>query len=273
MRAIVIAITLAALGIGALRPATAAAAERVFLEEMTWTEVLEALRAGRTTVIVPTGGTEQNGPHMALGKHNAIVRFTAGEIARRLGNALVAPVLAYVPEGAAEPPSGHMRFPGTITLPDPAFALVVEHAARSFRAHGFRDVVLIGDSGENQRPLRGVAERLSRAWGAHGPRVHFVPEYYTSAHDPRGAFAQWLRAQGETATDLSAHAGLADTSLLLAVDPGLVRADRLGAKGGAGTTGAAGDPSRASVAYGQKGLELRVEATVARIRALTAPSR
>ena len=267
MRAIVVA--LAALCIGALLPATAAAAERVFLEEMTWIEVREALRAGRTTVIVPTGGTEQNGPHMALGKHNAIVRFTAGEIARRLGNALVAPVLAYVPEGSAEPPTGHMRFPGTITLPEGAFAAVLEHAARSFRAHGFRDVVLIGDSGENQRPLRAVAERLTRAWGPRGTRVHFVAEYYTTAHASNGAFVAWLRAHGESAPDVAAHAGLADTSLLLAIDPALVRVDQLATGGAAGASGVGGSPARARADYGQKGTELRVDATVARIRALT----
>ncbi len=89
----------------------------VFLEELTWTEVRDALAAGTTTVIIPTGGTEQNGPHMVLGKHNFLVKYKAGEVARRLGNALVAPVMAYVPEGDVDPPTGHMRFPGTITTP------------------------------------------------------------------------------------------------------------------------------------------------------------
>ncbi len=83
----------------------------VFLEDLTWTEVRDALAAGTTTVIIPTGGTEQNGPHMVLGKHNYLVRYKAGEVARRLGNALVAPVMAYVPEGDVDPPTGHMRFP------------------------------------------------------------------------------------------------------------------------------------------------------------------
>ena len=95
----------------------AQATDPVFLEELTWTEVRDALAAGSTTVIIPTGGTEQNGPHMVLGKHNYLVRYKAGEVARRLGNALVAPVMAYVPEGDVDPPSGHMRFPGTITTP------------------------------------------------------------------------------------------------------------------------------------------------------------
>ena len=92
----------------------------VFLEELTWVELRDAVAAGKTTAIVPTGGTEQNGPHMVLGKHNFLVKHKAGEIAKRLGNAIVAPVLAYVPEGdipGPKPAAGHMRFPGTITIP------------------------------------------------------------------------------------------------------------------------------------------------------------
>ncbi len=124
--------------------------ETVFLEDLTWTEVRDALSVGTTTVIIPTGGTEQNGPHMVLGKHNYLVQYKAGEVARRLGNTLVAPVMAYVPEGDIDPPSGHMRFPGTITTPPEVFEQVLEFAARSLKQHGFLDVALLGDSGGNQ---------------------------------------------------------------------------------------------------------------------------
>ncbi|MBV9152357.1 MAG: creatininase family protein, partial [Alphaproteobacteria bacterium] len=82
-----------------LGTAVAHASDTVFLEELTWTELRDQIRAGKTTVIVPIGGTEQNGSHMALGKHNFRVRFLSEKIARMLGNALVAPVIAYVPEG------------------------------------------------------------------------------------------------------------------------------------------------------------------------------
>src|SRR5262245_61932871 len=84
----------------------AIAQDSVFLEELTWTEVRDAMKAGKTAVIIPTGGTEQNGPHMVLGKHNVRIKYTSGEIARRLGTALVAPVMAYVPEGDIDPPTG-----------------------------------------------------------------------------------------------------------------------------------------------------------------------
>src|SRR5215510_7349923 len=137
--------------------ASAQTPDTVFLEKLTWTEVSDALAAGKTTIIIPTGGTEQNGPHMAIGKHNVRVSANAEVIARRLGNALVAPVIAYVPEGGIDPPTGHMRFPGTISIPDPIFRGVLEYAARSLKQHGFRDIVFIGDSGPNQDGQNAVA--------------------------------------------------------------------------------------------------------------------
>src|SRR5204863_3968187 len=115
----------------------------VQLGELTWTDVRAALQAGATTVIVPAGGTEQNGPHMALGKHNVRAKLLAGRIAAALGDTVVAPVLAYVPEGAISPPAGHMRFPGTISIPDAAFKSTVEAAGRSFRQAGFTHIVLL----------------------------------------------------------------------------------------------------------------------------------
>src|SRR6266850_556028 len=124
--------------------------DTVFLEDLTWTEIRDRIQAGGTTVIVPIGGTEQNGPHMAVGKHNIRVKALSEKIARTLGNTLVAPVLAYVPEGQVSPPTGHMRFPGTLTVPDDVFQKNVEYAARSLKAHGFRHIVLLGDHGSTQ---------------------------------------------------------------------------------------------------------------------------
>src|SRR3989449_4530444 len=111
-------------------PVRAQAPDTVFLEELTWTELRTLVESGKTTIILPIGGTEQNGPHMALGKHNVRVKALSERIARTLGNALVAPVIAYVPEGTLSPPTGHMRFPGTITETacDPSAGLVCPRA-------------------------------------------------------------------------------------------------------------------------------------------------
>lgn len=235
--------------------------DTVFLEELTWTEVRDALKAGKTTLIIPTGGTEQNGPHMVLGKHNFRIHHNANRIARQLGNALVAPVMAYVPEGGLNPPEGHMNYPGTITIPDEVFRKVLEYAARSARLHGFRNIVLIGDSGPNQPGMRAVAAQLNQEWAGSGVRLHHIPEYYRG-----NGFDEWLAAQGESKEAIGTHAGIHDTSLLLAVDPKLVRKDKLANARNPKETGVTGDPTRATVAYGRKGLDMIVDTTVRRIR-------
>jgi creatinine amidohydrolase/Fe(II)-dependent formamide hydrolase-like protein len=249
----------ALLVVGLGNAAAAEAAKSVFLEELTWTEVRDAIAAGKTTVIVPVGGTEQSGPQIVLGKHNARVRALAGRIAASLGNALVAPVIAYVPEGSITPPSGHMRFAGTISIPEAAFESTLEGAARSFRQHGFRDIVLIGDHGGYQKSLTKVAARLNREWAATPVRVHAIEEYYLAAD--RG-FAELLRKQGLTDAEIGSHAGAADTSLALAVDEQLVRSERLHDGSALGAAeGVSGDPRRASAAAGRAGLSLIVART------------
>ena len=187
----------------AAAPASGAAPSSVFLEDLTWTELRDAIRAGKTTVIVPVGGTEQSGPCIALGKHNARVRVLAQRIAETLGNALVAPVIAYVPEGNLTPPTSHMRFPGTITVPHGAFVATLESAAQSFKIHGFRDIVFLGDHGGYQNDLRRAAARLNAAWVGSGAKA-FVPlEYYEAS---TGGFARLLRARGLRSTDRDPYA-------------------------------------------------------------------
>jgi creatinine amidohydrolase/Fe(II)-dependent formamide hydrolase-like protein len=250
-----------------LSPAVAFAAppDTVFLEELTWTEVRDLLAAGKTTVLVASAGNEQNGPHMVLGKHEFIIRHAADRIARKLGNALVAPIVTYVPEGAIDPVSGHMRYPGTITLPNVYFMKIYEYAARSLKAHGFTDVVFIGDSGGNQEGMKEVALALNAEWRGGKTRVHFVPEYYSD-----NGFTDWLKTQGETDESIGTHAGISDTSQLLAVAPEHIRKDKLAKAGGFEGSGVTGDPTKATEAYGKKGIDFKVETAVARIQKLVA---
>src|ERR1700682_1710307 len=124
--------------------AAAQSGESLFLDELTWTELRDLIQSGKTTIIIPIGGTEQSGPDMALGKHNVRVKALTEKIAQALGNALIAPVMAYVPEGSVNPPTAHMRFPGTITVPDEIFEKTLEDAARSFKLHGFSHIIFLG---------------------------------------------------------------------------------------------------------------------------------
>lgn len=248
-------------------PASVFAQDSVFLEDLTWTEVRDALASGKTTVIIPTGGTEQNGPHMVLGKHNYLVRYKAGEVAKRLGNALVAPVVAYVPEGDVEPPTGHMRFSGTITTPTDVFAKVLEFAARSFKQHGFRDIALLGDSGGNQSAQQSVAGALNKEWASTSVRVHHLSDYYPGPGD------DWLKQQGVSAEDVGSHASIHDTASLLFLNPAMIRRDKLAPGKVGDATGVVGNPARATIEYGRRILELQIDAAVGQIRILREGSR
>jgi creatinine amidohydrolase/Fe(II)-dependent formamide hydrolase-like protein len=257
---------------GAAPARAEAGAEAVEIEAMTSPELRDRIAAGTSTVLLPLGGTEQNGPHMVLGKHNARVRMLALRIARQLGRTVVAPVLAYVPEGAIDPPSQHMRWAGTISVPEQAFESLLEGAARSLRKAGLCHVVLLGDHGGYRASLERVAARISREWArSSGCRVLALPEYYRAAQVD---FARALQSRGYAAAEIGSHAGLADTSLALAVDPALVRADLLSAAAhGAGAApGVVGEPSRSSAELGRPGLDHIVEASVEAIRKATHPA-
>jgi creatinine amidohydrolase/Fe(II)-dependent formamide hydrolase-like protein len=238
--------------------------DSVMIEDLTWPEIKARMEAGGTTIIVPTGGTEQNGPHMVLGKHNVIIRYTAQAIAQRLGKTLVAPVLAYVPEGSWDPPVGHMRFPGSISLPNPVYEGVLESTVRSFAAEGFKTVLFLGDSGPNQAPQAAVAKKLDAELKARGIRVFQIGDYY--AHNGQ---EEWLKSQGFTEEEIGIHAALIDTAQLMAIDPDGVRTALLASSAGnpdGSKNGVIGDPAKATAAIGKQLLALKIEAAVREIR-------
>lgn len=238
--------------------------ESLDIADMTWMEVRDAVAAGRRTAIVPSGGIEQNGPHMILGKHDHIVRVAARRIAAELGDALVVPVLPFSPQGRFEPPEGNLRFPGTIGVTEDAFAAMLDGIARSLRATGFRLICFLADNGPSQRAQERLAARLSAEWRRDGVRVIAVDRYYA-------AIAQqddWLRTQGETAATIGTHAGIGDTAELMAVHPPGVDLSRLPPRPDAlPAMGASGDPARATAARGEALLAMRIAAAVAQIRA------
>jgi creatinine amidohydrolase len=225
---------------------------------MTWVEIRDAVAAGKTTILIPTGGTEQNGPHMVTGKHNFIVRETARRIAVELGDALVAPVMAYVPEGDIAKREGHMAFPGTISIPPDVYSRVLDASAMSFALHGFKMIVFLGDSGPNQAPQQAVAADLSRRLAADGVRVINATSYYAA-----NGGSEMLKAEGESDAAIGTHAAIRDTSELMSVFPDGVHLDRAVAD----KDGVAGDPARATALRGVKLLDLKILAALDDIRA------
>lgn len=236
------------------------AVDSVFLEELTWLEVRDALGAGKTTAIVASGGMEMNGPYLATGKHNYILRATGEAIARKLGNALVAPIVAFVPEGSIDPPTGHMRYPGTISLREETFRALLTDIAASLKANGFGQIIFIADSGGNVAGMKAVAAELAAKWGGK-PGIHYIAEHYDYSE-----VAQWLETQGVKQVNEGHHDDFAITSQMLVVDPRTTRMAQRRAKGKFSINSVALDPLEKSVAMGKRVIEHRAERTVAAIR-------
>jgi creatinine amidohydrolase/Fe(II)-dependent formamide hydrolase-like protein len=242
------------------------APDTVFIDELTWEETRDAMKAGVRTVIVPTGGTEKNGYHMVLGKHNFVVAHAANLMARRLGKTLVAPVIQYVPEGDPD-----RQVPGAISLPSPAYDQLLDAAARSLKAHGFTEILLIGDSGGNQAGMRATAEALNTEWKDAGVKVYALTDYYEGG---REHYRAWLQAAfGYDDTTVGAHAGISDTSQMLHVYPSGVRVDQVMPWGGPKDSGVSGDPVKATAEIGRMGIEFKVNAGIGQYRALKNPPR
>ena len=265
-----IALALLVISWTAVPAAAQQTSDSVFLEHLTWVELRDAVKAGKTTVIIPTGGTEQNGPHMILGKHNVLVKYKAGEIAKALGNAIVAPVLAYVPEGeipGPKPAAGHMRFPGTITIPEDVYQKILEYAARSLRHAGFIDIAFIGDSGGNQAGQKAVSEMLNKEWAATNVRVHHITDFYPGRGD---AIAM---ANGLTKEEVGGHAGSQDTTSFLYLDPSQLRVDKFFVGKPNDGQGHTGDPRKATAYIGKLILEAQIEDATKQIQKLRVDSR
>jgi creatinine amidohydrolase/Fe(II)-dependent formamide hydrolase-like protein len=241
------------------------ALDSVWVEELTWMEVRDAMKAGKTTVIIPTGGVEQNGPYLATGKHDYVLKATCEAIARKLGNALVAPIVPFVPEGDIDPPTSHMKYPGTISLTEDTYERLLIDICASFRTHGFIHIVLIGDSGGNQKGMKAVAEKLNAKWTDGKTRVFFIPEYY----DYPGV-KKWLESQGIKQVSEGIHDDFAITSIMMTVDPTTVRMKQRIAAKKFRINGIELEPAEKTIEWGKKIVDFRAEATVKAIKAATA---
>ena len=239
--------------------------DTVFFEDLTFDEIRDLIQGGSRNVIVATGGTEDNGPHMIIGKHNYVVKFTADKIARALGNTLVAPVIAYVPEGAWEPAAGHMQKPGSISLPDDKGYLdLLEAAANSMKGSGFKNIIFLGDSGGNQAGMKAVAEKMNAAWKDAGVRILFIPDYYTKSHaDQEKYIVDKLKIPQ---AEIGIHANIMDTSEVMFINSNWIRLTKM--EKGTATNGVSGDPTKATPQLGQIFLQIKIDNAVAQVQKL-----
>jgi creatinine amidohydrolase len=243
-----------------LRPIPAV--DGVFMEDLTWMEIRDAIQSGKTTAIIATGGLEQNGPYLVTGKHNVILRATTEALARELGNALVAPIVPFVPEGDIDPPSGHMRYPGTISVRAETFHALVTDMAMSLKTNGFENVILIGDSGGNQDGMAHVAQELGEAWAGSGTRIHFIPEYYDN---PR--WNEWLAGEGVVEVSEGLHDDVRHSSIMALVDPASVRSAERREAGLFSINGVELDPLDQTLSLARRLVSYQAKVTAEAIRA------
>ncbi len=240
-------------------------APSVWIDDLTWPEVRDAIASGKRTAIIYIGSSEQNGPHMVIGKHNFIARALAQRIAEQLGDALVYPTMPYAVTGNAITRTGHMRFPGSVSLPPEVFFGVVRGVAQSALTAGFKVVALMGDHGGGQEELALAAKELDAQARADGARVLFIGDLYAKS---RAQMREVLASRGLPTTD--DHAGIPDTSSLLFLETqgGWVRKDKIALADA--KSGVQGHPEFASAELGKIYLDMKVDLAIKQIRTLLA---
>ena len=242
-------------------PRPIAALDSVWTEELTWMEVRDAIKAGKTTGLILTGGVESNGPHLATGKHNFVLKVMGEAIARKLGNALVAPILTLEP---GRPDSDRVA-PGSVVLSAATYRAVLTDMAMSLKGMGFTNVILLGDSGGNQTPMKEVAATLDDKFKASGNRFYFVPEYYDYASVQKMLQSNGIPEQikiGASQGSDQIHEEYGIDALMALYDPKTIRIDERTKANRATINGVSLLPMSKTLDMAKKIVELRTQLTV-----------
>lgn len=266
MKLILIATCALALATAQTKPA------QVDFELMTWPELKHAIHdEGKDTALIFNGGTEQRGPQGVAGAHTLIARVLGREIALKLGNAILAPVIPFSLNRASA------ELPGTIGISSAVFAQLNEELAEQMIANGFRNVVLMGDHGGGQKELAEVSKKLDAKYSPKGIRVVYCGDVYEKVGTD---FNKWLE---DHKLPVGSHASIKDTSELwyLGGDQGWIRKDQIATAVGpaprkpgeprdpkAVNNGISGDARQSSPAIGKVISEMKVNYAVAQIRQL-----
>jgi creatinine amidohydrolase len=245
--------------------------DRIRMEEMKWPEIKQAIASGFTTAVFAVGSTEQHGPYLPEMTDARIGDALAERVARKLGHALHART---VEVGISE---HHLAFPGTISLKPDTLFLVLRDYVDSLARHGFTRIAILPSHGGNFTTVRRAI--------VESRKVH--PGIEITGFTDLLALTDFLNglsaAYGVSAEESGAHAGESETSMMMALEPGLVAPGPFspGYVGPAGeaemklifekgmtaltANGILGDPRKASAEKGEVYLEHFVEYIVLKI--------
>jgi creatinine amidohydrolase/Fe(II)-dependent formamide hydrolase-like protein len=237
------------------------ALDSVWIEELTYLEVRDAMKAGKTTALIMAGSTEQNGPYLAGGKHYYALKLVGEAIARKLGNALIAPLVTIE---AGNPENKFLEW-GSLYFTQETYQAVIRDMATSLKSQGFKNIVLLGDSGGNTAGLRAVAEELTKKWGGT-PGIYHIPEYYNWTS--RGGVRDFVTSNGipEKINSDGIHDEYGLTAVMMAFDPKTVRYDQRVKAGKATINGVSIEPKEKTIEMGKKIVEFRANVAVEAIK-------
>ena len=237
------------------------ALESVWMEDLTWMEVRDAIKAGKSTALILTGGVESNGPYLATGKHNFILKVMGDAIARKLGTALVAPIVTLEPGR----PDGERVAPGSVFLSPATYRGVLTDMAESLRGMGFTTVILMGDSGGNQKPMQEVVAALNTKYNGAPARFHYIAEYYDYSSVQKlvqdNGIAEQIKPGASRGSD-GIHDEYGIDALMALYDPDSIRIEQRTKANRATINGVSLLPMERTLEMGRKIVELRTRLTV-----------
>lgn len=237
------------------------ALDSVWMEDLTWMEVRDAIAGGKTTALILTGGVESNGPYLATGKHNFVLKVMGEAIARKLGNALVAPIVTMEPGR----PDGERVAPGSVFLSQATYRGVLTDMAESLRGMGFTNVILMGDSGGNQKPMQEVVGALNSKYNGTPTRFYFIPEYYdyTSVQKlvQENGITEQIKLGASSGSD-GIHDEYGIDALMALYDPKSIRIEQRKKANRTTINGVSLLPIEKTLEMGKKIVELRTKLTV-----------
>ena len=239
--------------------------DSVWIEDLTMLEVRDLIKAGKTSALVLAGGIEENGPYLTTAKHNNVLKATGESIARRLGNALVAPIVTLEPGNPARPNLS----PGTIVLSQATYKAVLSDIGTSLRSQGFKNIFFLGDSGGNLRPIDETVKALNDAWKGEGAMAFAIPEYYNYADVEK--FEEEVLGIHEKLEGY--HDDYYISSIIATVDTDAIRMPERRKAGKFVINGVPLDPIEKTIANGKRIVEFRTDATVAAIKKAMAAAR
>ena len=249
------------------------AMESLWIEELTWMELRDAIQDGHTTALVLTGGVESNGPHLAAGKHNYSNRLMGPSVAAALGNTLLAPLVTLEPGNPSRDVMAGNTGP---MVSQQTYIAWLTDIGDSLRSMGFTEVYFLGDSGGNLRGMQAAADALNERYGRETAVFHHVPEFYNHSlvrqyMQEELGIPEEMEYQASSGSD-GIHEELSIDAIMSVIDPSSIRFDQRVAADRASINGIPLEPLSELQDLGRALIEYRTMLTVEAIEAFRAGS-